>query len=53
LDDISIESDQEMIELLFKCHRELPFKAVGRRESKKAPCSKIQVCSKALVKNLF
>jgi hypothetical protein len=49
LDPIEIDSDEEMIDVLFKGYEQLPFKAVGRRESKKAPRSKIQVCSKALV----
>jgi hypothetical protein len=50
VEPILIESDQEMIDLLFPFAEKLPFKAVGRRSSKRAPLTKIQVCAKALVK---
>merc|ERR1711991_21019 len=50
LEEIEIESDQEMIDVLFSFAGKLPFKAVGRRTSKRAPPQKIQVCAKALVK---
>lgn len=47
---IHIRTDEEFVRQVFPRLGYLPFKALGRRSSKKSPHTKIQICSEALIR---